>query len=49
MFDELTGNYFGDATAEKQVKLPISEDDRISDGSTSCVEESDGSNGADLD
>ena len=49
VFDELTGNYFGNATTEKQVEPPISKGDRISDESISCAEESDGSNGADLD
>lgn len=49
MFDELTGNYFGNAVAENQAKPPISESTRISDRSISCAEEIDRSNGAGFD
>lgn len=45
MFDELTGNYFGNAAAENRGKTFISESDRISDRNISCMEESDRSNG----
>lgn len=46
MFDELTGNYFGNAATENRGKTFISESDRISDRNISCVEELDGSNGS---
>jgi hypothetical protein len=44
MFDELTGNYFGNAVAENRGKTFISEGDHVSDRSTSCMEELDRSN-----
>jgi hypothetical protein len=45
MFDELTGNYFGNAVAEDRGKTFISESDHISDRNIPCIEESDRSNG----
>lgn len=44
MFDELTGNYFGNAVAENRGKTFVSESDHVSDRSISCVEELDRSN-----
>lgn len=44
MFDELTGNYFGNSVAENRGKTFTSESDHVSDGSISCVEELDRSN-----
>lgn len=49
MFDELTGNYFGNAITENQVRPLMSESDRVSDGSISCVEKFDRSNGVGFD
>lgn len=49
MFDELTGNFFANATTEIQVKPLISQSARKSDGSISCVEEFNRSNGAGFD
>ncbi|WP_163839576.1 hypothetical protein [Pseudoxanthomonas sacheonensis] len=49
VFDELTGNYFGNATTDNQMKPLISERPRISDGGIHCAEEFDGSSGAGFD
>ena len=49
MFDELTGNYFKNATVENQAKPLISESARLSEGSISFVKESDRSSGAGVD
>ncbi len=49
MFDELTGNYFKNATVENQAKPLISESARLSEGSISFVKEPDRSSGAGVD